>query len=162
MGINLKVISSEIFGESATAFAVDLGSQYRKKLANGQLQTGISIQNLGTELTYIDEGESLPLTIRPGVSYMKELNSNAFLVACDIPYYVNEEEMLILFGFEYTYNKLFSLRGGYRLNLDDADKEDESINIGLGINWKSYSLDYAVGITDDLSMPHRVSVQMKF
>lgn len=162
VGINLKVISSEIFGESATAFAVDLGGQYKKELFNGRLQTGLSIQNLGTELTYLEEGESLPLTIRPGISYSKEMNSNAFLVSCDIPYYVNEEEMLVLFGVEYTYNKLFSLRGGYRLNLDDADKEDESINIGLGINWKNYSLDYAVGLTDDLSTPHRVSVQVKF
>lgn len=162
VGLNLKFISSEIFGESAAAFAVDLGGQYKRELANGQLQAGISLQNLGTELTYIDEGESLPLTIRPGISYGKEFSRNAVLVACDIPYYVNEEEMLILLGVEYTYNKLFSLRGGYRLNTDDADKEDEPINIGMGLTWKNYALDYAVGITEDLSMPHRISVQVKF
>ncbi|MCK4533268.1 PorV/PorQ family protein [bacterium] len=162
VGLNLKFISSEIFGESATAFAIDLGGQYKRDLADGQLQTGVSLQNLGTKLTYIDEGDSLPLTIRSGVSYMKEFSRNAVLVSCDTPYYVNEEEMLILLGVEYTYNKLFSLRGGYRLNMDDADKEDEPINIGMGITWKNYALDYAVGITEDLSIPHRVSVQLKF
>lgn len=160
IGLNLKIISSQIFGESATAFAVDLGGQY-KDIFN-LFDVGLSLQNLGTKLTYLSKGESLPLTIRFGTSYEKNFTNNILLCSVDFPYYVNEKEILSLFGVEYTYKKLLSFRGGYRLNLTDSSREDEPINFGIGISWKNYSLDYAIGITKNLNLPHRISVQTKF
>ncbi len=160
IGVNLKFISSEIFGEKASAFAADFGGQYRGLIKN--LDIGLSFQNLGTKLTYISKGESLPLTIRLGSSYQKNFTNNSFLLSCDFPYYVNEEEILFLFGVEYIYKKLLSFRGGYRLNLTDTSREDEPINLGIGLAWENYSLDYAIGITKNLSIPHRISLGMKF
>jgi len=80
----------------------------------------------------------------------------------DFPYYVNKEEILSLFGVEYTYKKLLSLRGSYRLNLIDSSREDEPINLGIGITWKNYSFDYAIDITKNLNLPHRISIRAKF
>ena len=163
LGLNFKVISSQIFGERAAAFAMDFGSQYKGLIKNFNI--GLSLQNFGTKLEYLSKGESLPLTIRFGTRYKKNFTNHAFLCSIDFPYYINDEEILFLFGVEYTYKKLLSFRGGYRLNLmnlRDSSREDEPINCGIGITWKNYSLDYAIGITKNLDLPHRLSIGAKF
>ncbi len=160
LGASIKVISSEIFGERATAFALDLGAQYRGFIRN--LDLGLAVQNLGTELKYISRGDPLPLAIRPGALYRMDFRGNPLRFSLDLPYYVEEEEMLVLLGVEYTYMNLMTVRSGYRLNLRDPSGEDESFNLGIGFTWKSYTVDYSMGITDDLSIPHRVSLQKRF
>ena len=160
VGINLKVISSQIFGESASGFAIDFGGQY-KGLVEG-LDIGLSFQNLGTKLKYISEGESLPFTMRLGGSYRRNFAKHALTGSVDFPYYINEKEILALLGVEYRYKNLLSSRAGYRLNMSNSSGEDESFNLGLGITWENYSLDYAIGITKNLSLPHHISIQAKF
>jgi len=160
LGVNIKVISSEVFGEKATAFALDLGAQYRGLIEN--LDLGFAVQNLGTELKYVDRGDPLPLTIRPGALYKMDIRGNPLEVSLDLPYYLEDEEMLAFLGVGYTYMNLITIRSGYRLNLRDASGEDESFNVGVGFTWKSYAFDYAMGITQDLSIPHRVSIQKRF
>ena len=160
LGANIKVVSSEVFGEKAVAFALDLGAQYRGVIEN--LDLGFAVQNLGTELKYIDRGDPLPFTIRPGALYKMDIRGNPLEVSLDLPYYLEEEEMLALLGVGYTYMNLITIRSGYRLNLRDASGEDESFNVGVGFTWKSYAFDYAMGITQDLSIPHRVSIQKRF
>jgi len=60
MGVNLKGISSRVVKtKSATGFAVDFGGLYYPPLE--WLAIGLAIQNLGTELKFIDEGHRLPL-----------------------------------------------------------------------------------------------------
>lgn len=159
-GVSLKILSSEIFGEKATAVAVDFGGIYSGLYEN--LMLGLSVQNLGTELKYVDEGESLPLAIRPGAIYTKLLTEYDVSISLDLPYYVKEGYTLALFGVELSYKKMLALRLGYRLNLDDSDAEDESINAGIGFAWRNYSFDYAIGTADDLTSPHYVSLGMKF
>ncbi|MBA7532250.1 hypothetical protein ES705_24476 [subsurface metagenome] len=160
VGLNLKIISSQIFGESASAFAIDFGGQY-KGLVEG-VDIGLSFQNLGTKLKYISEGESLPFTIRLGGSYRKNFTEHTLTGSLDLPYYLNEKEILALLGAEYRYKSLLSFRAGYRLNMSNSSGEAESFNLGLGITWENYSLDYAIGITKNLSLPHRISIQAKF
>ena len=160
VGLNLKVISSQVFGESATGFAIDLGGQYRGLLEG--LDVGLSFQNLGTKLKYISKGESLPATIRLGGSYRKNFTEHALTGSLDLPYYINEQEILALFGAEYRYRNLLSFRAGYRLNMTNSSGEAESFSLGLGVTWQRYSFDYAIGIAKDLSLPHHISIQAKF
>lgn len=160
-GVNVKAVSSEIFGEKATAFAVDLGTQYKEIIEN--IDVGLAVRNLGTELTYIDEGENLPMNIAIGALYTKAIDSNILKGSLDIPYYVNEEEILCLLGVEFTYNNSIAFRGGYRQNFSDSSSDDEqSLNFGVGFIWKNYSIDYAIGLTDNLSNPHHISINIKF
>ncbi|MFH1378757.1 MAG: PorV/PorQ family protein [bacterium] len=157
-GLNAKTISSEIFGNNASAFAVDAGIQYA-----GQVNIGLAMQNFGSELTYISAGDPLPKKITLGASYTKELTDHSITAALDLPYYLNEEETLGLIGIEYSYNHLFAVRAGYRANLSDSSTDDEgAITGGIGFNWNNYSLDYAISITEDLSNPHYISAGMKF
>ena len=159
-GGSIKVISSEIFEEKATAVAVDLGAQYGALIEN--LNLGLVVQNLGGELKYVDEGEPLPLTVRVGASYAYPVNDYRVIGYLDIPYLVEEEATLGLFGVEGIYKELIALRVGYRMNFNDSDDLDENIDIGMGVVYGRYSVDYAVGLTDDLSNPHHVSMSIKF
>lgn len=159
-GASLKILSSEIFGEKATAVAIDFGGIYTGLYEN--LGLGLSVQNLGTKLKYVDKGESLPLAVRPAAIYTMPISEYDLSTSLDLPYYLEDEYMLALIGVELSYKKMLALRLGYRLNLDDSDVEDESINAGIGFAWKNYSFDYAIGTADDLSSPHYVSLGMKF
>ena len=159
IGVSVKRMSSEIFGNKAKVWAMDAGAQF---LGFGDnLTIGLSIQNLGGKLQYLNEKESLPLTIRPGASYNMVLNAHKIMFSCDLPYYKNDKETLALIGVDYTYNAL-SLRSGYRLNLSDSDGEAESFNFGIGFNWSTYSFSYATGLIDNLDSPHQLSFTMKF
>jgi len=159
MGVSVKHMSSEIFGNEAKVWAMDAGAQF---LGFGDnLTFGLAIQNLGGKLQYLSEKESLPLTIRPGASYNMVLNAHKIMFSLDMPYYKNDKETLALMGVDYTYNAL-SLRSGYRLNLSDSDGEAESFNFGIGFNWSTYSFSYATGLIDNLDSPHQLSFTMKF
>ncbi|MBD3272490.1 MAG: PorV/PorQ family protein [Elusimicrobia bacterium] len=161
LGIMLKGISSEIFGETATAFAVDTGFMVRNLI--GSLDWGVSVLNLGTQLKYLETKEDLPAQVRTGVAYRMALFQHEFIPYLEIPYLVHEQETLGLFGVEYVINRLIALRAGYKRNFDDASRDDErDISLGIGFIWHQVSLDYAIGITDDLSNPHFVSLNAKF
>jgi hypothetical protein len=159
VGLNLKYISSEIFGETASAFAVDLGWQHSDLSEN--LDVGLAIRNLGSELTYIDEGDPLPTNVCPGASYTKKWENSSLLTSLDIPYYLNEEQALALLGFEGIYNELLSMRIGYSTALTDAVAEDKVFSVGFGFNWKQYSFDYALAVTSDVNNPHNISFKMQ-
>jgi hypothetical protein len=159
VGLNLKVISSEIFGETAIAYAADLGWQYKDIIEN--LDIGVAVRNLGTELTYIDEGDPLPTNICPGGSFTKSWETCSLLTSLDIPYYLNEEEVLALLGLECKYKEMFSIRAGYRTALTDTASKDRVISAGFGFNWNQYAFEYALGITRDVSNPHNISFKMQ-
>src|SRR3989339_1149660 len=67
LGTNLKIIQQKIEAESATGVAVDIGTQYDTQIKN--LKLGLSFQNLGPKMTFIQEGYNLPLTATIGLGY---------------------------------------------------------------------------------------------
>lgn len=158
VGMNIKGISSQIFGETASAVAVDAGVQYRGLLKN--LDVGFSVLNAGTKLTYVSEGDDLPMNIRLGAAYIGGNETNQVSVNVDIPYYVNEEETLVSAGVEYIFNNLIAVRGGYKMKSSSDD--EQGVSAGVGFNWNNLSVDYAIGFTNNLDNPHHVSINMKF
>lgn len=158
-GLAIKGISSEIFGESASAVAADAGVLYVSKV-----NIGLAVQNMGTGLKYISETESLPQIVRLGLSHKLLINKTVMLnTAVDFPHYLQEEESHAIVAVDATYNKMISLRGGYNFNLTDSSREDEQkIAAGVGFQLGMLSLDYAIGIAKNLDMPHHVSIKVKF
>ena len=48
------------------------------------------------------------------------------------------------------------------LNFTDSGREDEEkITAGIGFHLGMFSLDYAIGLTKNLSLPHHISLSMK-
>ncbi len=159
VGLNLKYITSEIFGYRAFAFAVDSGIQFK---FSDNINTGLCLQNLGTKLEYLKADEKLPLIIRSAVSWNYKDYGKNFIFAIDLPYYVNEEELLMSIGAQTTFEKQLSIRVGYKINLTHIKNIDEKLNIGWGINFKKLQFNHSIGITSNLNIPQNFSVSIKF
>ncbi|MFC2061596.1 PorV/PorQ family protein [Elusimicrobiota bacterium] len=160
VGINLKYISSEIFGVKASAFAADIGAQFRDIIKG--IDTGITIKNIGTQLKYISVGEALPLHAVIGVAHEKNFDSIVLTGLLDVPYYLHEGALMCLLGVELKYDEMFYFRIGYKLNLDNSQAEDQAISLGVGVDFNRYSLEYAMGIAGNLNMPHNLSLRIGF
>jgi len=71
VGINVKIINSVLGGSSASTAAADFGLQvvdfYRR------FDFGLSVQNLGPPMKFIEIGESLPLFFRGGIAVQQNI-----------------------------------------------------------------------------------------
>lgn len=153
-GGNSKFLSSKLVEEvSANTFAFDLGSNYQ---IIDDMIVGLSVQNIGGKLKYLDEGDKIPLTIRLGSSYKIPLADSHFLLTALDIVKVNDNKIKLHTGFEYTY-ELYSLRAGYKIGYD-TDK----LTFGCGYLQDRYSIDYAISIMGELGLIHRVSLNYKF
>ncbi|MBD3270990.1 MAG: PorV/PorQ family protein [Elusimicrobia bacterium] len=157
-GFSIKGISSEIFGNSASAVAGDFGLQY----CNGYTLAA-SIHNIGSKINYLNRDESLPEIIRVGIMKNYDFEKYSLITAIDFPHYIQESETLTLVGLELNVQGLYYIRGGYKYNFAESSRDDEqSVTGGMGVQFGNFSIDYALGITDDLDIPHTVSLGLKF
>lgn len=159
LGANIKYISSKIKDETAWALAVDLGGMY--KLCEDKLSLGLALQNIGTKMKYIDEGDSLPLNIKLGGAYKVMEN---LLVTADISA-PSAGAITISGGSEYRHSINESLSASVRAGYNTKNKDTgdlTGITAGAGVKYSKYDLDYAYAPYGDLGNTHRVSFGIKF
>src|SRR3989339_1525757 len=118
IGTNIKIIQQKIESESATGVAVDIGTQYDTSINN--LKLGLSFQNIGPKMTFIQEGYNLPLTATIGLGYTLK---RAITLAFDVKRRVYDNKTEILLGTEVTPISLLALRLGYLKNLNYRTSE---------------------------------------
>jgi hypothetical protein len=154
LGVTGKYLSSELAeSESATAMAADLGGQYK---ANSRLNIGLAIQNVGTKLKYQDVGDDLPRVARMGMAYKLHTRLVPAQLLLDIPYHMNQRNIVPSVGLETFLNGLI-VRGGYRHKTDGGE-----FSMGTGFAFGQTTLDYAFGLVNSGVASHRVSFSMKF
>lgn len=158
IGGSFKYIRQQIWNESASAFALDIGLLYQTQFEG--LSIGASIQNFGTEMKLdgqdllrpidIDESQAgnndnitakldtdsweLPLIFSVGVAYdILHYDDWSFTIATDarIP---NNENTYINTGFEFAWNDMCFIRGGYSSLFKEY--AEEGISAGIGIKYK--------------------------
>lgn len=154
IGLNPKLISQRIWKMSATAFAVDMGVLYNTPFPG--ITLGMSITNFGSKMqmggqnsiVLIDQDEDnggnndkipanlqmdewdLPLGFKVGVSYTPIISDAHKVIMAIEASHPNDNYESVNIGGEYTFNNVFSVRGGYKsLFLDDSE---ESFSIGAG------------------------------
>jgi len=156
MGANLKIISSKLVeAESGTAFAVDFGSLYYPPLEG--LAIGFAIRNLGTKLKFLDESDSLPLTICVGGAYERPFGSQKILMSVDFPFLVYDQKITPALGFEFDWREMLQARIGYEFNI-----EDTGLTLGMGFAYLNYFINYAFGLANRLENAHRISLGVRF
>ncbi|MAT56975.1 MAG: hypothetical protein CMF23_03285 [Ignavibacteriae bacterium] len=156
IGFNPKVIYQSIWNMSDYAFAIDMGVLYNTPFDG--ITLGMAITNFGdkmsltgnTGVVLYDPDESttgnndriptvlqtdkwdLPLGFKVGLSYKAvESENHSLMFAVDASHPNNDYESVNIGG-EYTFNQIFSIRGGYK-SLFLADSE-ESFTIGAGLS----------------------------
>jgi hypothetical protein len=150
LGIAGKAISSTLLEEySAQAFAGDVGIIYKPPVKG--LSFGIAVQNIGTQLTYLEYGDPLPLTSRIGSGYTIQLGENHFMTGAIEA--VNAKNIHL--GIEYGLGGIFFARGGYKQGY-----ELDSVTFGAGFKISAIQLDYALGLKGNLGMNHFISLSI--
>jgi hypothetical protein len=165
VGGTVKYISQNIWNESATAFAIDVGLLFYTPLDG--LSLGANISNFGTEMkldgrdlllpadidpasagnnenissTLLTDSWPIPLVFAVGVGYNVLQNEDwRFTLATDarIP---NNQSTYLNFGSELVWNNVISLRGGYnKLLLRESNSVFErgaevGLTAGVGIQY---------------------------
>lgn len=183
-GITAKYIRQEIWHESAKGYAVDLGIYYKTRL-NG-LVLGSSISNFGGDLKLdgrdllraYDEDQlnysndklnvqhstdsfPLPLIIRSGVSYKKNLFLNSSVTCMvDLIHPSNNVEMINA-GFEFNFLGLLFFRTGYQSLFNTKAENGLTLGIGIQSNSKGrfpIGFHYSYSEWGVLSKVHRFSI----
>lgn len=161
LGLGAKYIQSYLYNTEigANAIAFDIGSLYDIPALRTRL--GISVNNLGRDLKFLNEQYSLPTVLRFGVrTDVYQEDDHLVHVAFQIGRPNDADEQYNL-GVEYIYQNMVSLRSGYRFNYDN---EDWSLGVGfslssLGING---TLDYSYTNFKFLSGTNMFSVEIGF
>lgn len=153
-GINLKLISQTNEKESGTGMAIDIGGLYRTPSHKASL--GLSIQNIGPKIKFIDKADPLPFNIKLGVT-IKPFSWLVLALDNDFPM---QSQSSFRGGCEVSVVKALSLRTGYK-SRSDFDYSAH-FNYGFGIKMDKYQLDYAFGNYGFLGDNHQVAFSIKF
>jgi len=161
LGANVKYVSLKIL-DTAAAYAVDLGAQYKaKNLLNNKLTLGCAVQNMGTQIKFIDQSDPLPFNIKVGGAY--EIKSN-WLAVLDVNAPI-DNAVFAGAGTEYVYRVKEKIdligRAGYNTeNIQTGGMN--GVTAGIGVRYAGYCLDYAFVPYGDLGNTQRISLSIRF
>jgi hypothetical protein len=179
-----ELTGTSVRGGTGQAWAVDLSLLYVwNDFVNANLfgmewlktlRIGASLQNLGPDITYVENGESdpIPRTLRMGLSFgLLEEETHKFNLNLDLikilvgVEYTNFKEIWEdswkAGGIEYTISNLFSLRLGY---FQDKVGQREGPTFGAGFQYQKFHFDLSVDqeIYDFDTENFRISAQFSF
>ena len=159
-GMNFKIIYSHLANVgagrekgkgTATDFAVDAGLQADLPLKG--LTTGLVVQNLGPDISYIDaaQADPLPRNLRFGIAYTPlRTTYNRLTLAVDLSKDLIElgkestsdelNEVIRKVGIEYSYSDFIFLRAGY---IDDKEGALFYPTFGAGLHYANLQFDFA-------------------
>ncbi len=161
-GISVNYVQTgldDITGKSTT---FDFGTLYDVGVLGAKI--GMSIQNVGSDMTFITDKVKMPVFFRVGGSaVLLQRGDSHFITSAEFTHPPDNSEKLN-WGAEYSYHDYVFLRGGYKFNYDT-----EGLTAGLGIKFpltiarsSVARLDYAYQDLKFLSAAHRVSVNVSF
>ncbi|MDI6735352.1 MAG: PorV/PorQ family protein [bacterium] len=153
LGASIKTISLKIDNEDANSFALDVGFLSKTPIEN--LSIGGALQNLGTKVKFINEGDSLPLNLKLGAAY--QTIDNRCILLLDINKPVDNKLRLSL-GTEYCLVPILAIRAGYNSGID----EGSGMTFGIGYKFHNLQLDYAYVPYEDLGKTNRYCLLIKF
>lgn len=189
IGFNGKYIRQKIWLMSAFSFAVDVGTLFYTQLPG--LSIGMSISNFGSKLRmegdntlrFYDEDPSiegnndrvpvhldtdrwpLPLLFRVGVAYQALKGRSSSLILAMDALHPNDNTERVNVGFEYGWNDMVFIRGGYK-SMFALDSE-EGLTGGGGLKFAlsrlvTLYLDYAYADFGRLLNTQRFSLRLEF
>lgn len=131
-GITGKLVQSKIAGYSANGYGADVGGMF---YPSHQLILALGVANIGSNLSYINEGDSLPLNIKGGLAY----NPIQPLVLALQETYSRSGLASTQLGVEWSPIDMISIRGGYK---SETQKELSGWTAGIGLMLAGQEFDY--------------------
>src|SRR5258708_26283191 len=155
LGLTGKLINAKLDSVSASAYAADLGGMYKPQR---NLTLAATLTNLGSKLTFLNDGDSLPLAFHLGAAYQPTTH---WLFTAEGVY---PQTGLASFhvGGEWRPIEMISLRTGYRTDTTKGISVLDGFSTGLGMNLWGQELAYSWLPYGDLGNTHYASLLMKF
>ncbi|MBN2406529.1 MAG: PorV/PorQ family protein [Elusimicrobia bacterium] len=160
-GMCLEFITESADGESINGLAGGLGMQYKKKVNEHYIHTGMSVMNLGTRMGYEDKFP-IPAVIRLGIG--DELMNERLRGSFETDYYMDGKKMSGGAGMEFRVSPALDLRCGYRFGHRDISIP-YGLTAGFGIKYTEtveYNFDYSISSMGDLGIVNRIGFGVKF
>jgi len=154
LGIGVKILYEKFFVDDATGLALDFGM---RKVLENNLSLGASVSNVGSMSKLRNAATTIPTTVRIGGSFpiVFSENKSELLFALDAVDILPEKAMHIHSGFEFTYDKILSLRFGIQTGYEAK----KFFSTGLGITYNNIIFDYAFVPTESSFEPgHTIGV----
>src|SRR5205807_5831970 len=155
LGLTGKWINAQIDDVSANAYAVDLGSMYKLQR---HLTLAAVMTNLGSKLTFLNDGDSLPLAFHLGAAYQPNGHWNLGVEGI----YRQTGLASGHVGLEWRPLELIALRTGYRSDTTKGLSALAGFTTGLGINVWGQELAYAWLPLGELGNTHYFSLVARF
>ncbi len=162
VGVTGSLVHAGLDNLSSNALSFDVGTLYDTGYRS--LKIGMEIQNMGSQLSYIDNAKAakIPILFRVGAAMnVYQALDHQVLTTAEFSHPPDNNERLN-WGAEYAYKDFFFLRGGYNFGYDA-----ESFSAGLGVKFptslsSATRFDYSYTDLADLSGAHRFSLEIYF
>ncbi len=136
VGVNIKHLQSRIESFEASATALDAGFQYN---INRRYRLGMSVENLGEDIKFVNQEDPLPLTFNLGARARWALTESfGYQVNLDAKK-PRDNEYGLRIGNELSVFQMFAFRAGY----NSASDLSEGFSYGAGFKASGVQLDYA-------------------
>jgi len=157
-GGQVKSVSSKL-AETYNASAITFDACVMYKSLDDKLTIGAGMENLSGELKYQEEGDPLPRIMRGEIGYRFFLGRDSVIIGAAVKKPDNENTLDGGAGIEYTPAAMpVAVRVGMR-----REAEEMTFAAGLGLNWKTVSLDYGFQPAGKLGeATQRLSLSMNF
>jgi len=151
-GIMVKWTQSTLVEKyRANAVGIDIGVLHKVK----GLGLGVAVQNIGTEMKFIEVGDSLPFTVRTGGSYEIEIGKIVKVTGGVDGIKVKNEDMRWNLGGECWIGDMLGIRAGYKI------KDEDKVSVGASIRYKWVQLDYGYKMMDVFSNTHQAAITLR-
>jgi hypothetical protein len=160
-GVNLNLVRMGLAEFSQETITFDLGTLYDVGVAG--MKIGFSIQNIGSEVQFIERKERIPTVFRVGTSAQILSRGTSHLLGSFEFSHPPDNSERANFGMEYGFRDFLFLRGGYNFNYDS-----EKMAAGAGVRFPisalrtNANLDYAYTDMETLGAGHRLSLRVRF
>ena len=152
LSTKLRYISLQLFDETSTGFAVDIGLQHN---VNKNINVGISILNLGTMSELNQEIPKLPVRMIGGSSYGFNFSETQNLLFVALEKSSIVEGIIFRIGEVTNWNKLQFLIG------TQLSEEVVSISGGIGIKLGVYDIKYGIQFgSQSLGIPQMLDLSV--
>ena len=171
IGLSAKYLSSTLLEEySASGFALDAG--WLVKETELGLAFGLSLANYGSTLKYLKDGDRVSSTARAGLAWQgPTVRDHTLLLTHEYALYTGEGLAGMRTGLEYSFEKMFSLRLGYKacsalglFMLEKCDLKDGNggASLGLGARHEGFAVDFGISLANDVFNTKQISVTYRF
>lgn len=159
VGASAKLVRQSLGDDvSASAIAIDAGAL----LTVSDLRFAATLNNIGQKMTFIQQSDALPASVRLGVAASTFGSAALGAVDLEVPF---KGDVIVRSGFEYSYQGTYFLRGGYSFFPAQEERDFGSgAAFGAGVRLDNYQIDYAFSPAENLNSEsiHRFSLSVRF